>query len=45
MAEEVVLYLRAEVVAYRQEAEEVAASCRRTYHILEEEVAVKCRSL
>ena len=45
MAEEAVLYLRAEVVACRQEVEEVAASCRRTYHILEEEVAVKCRSL
>ena len=46
MAEEAVLYLRAEVVAYCQEAgEEAVASCRRAYHILEEEVAVKCRSL
>ena len=45
MAEEVVLYLHAEVVACRQEAGEEAASCRRAYHILEEEAAVKCRSL
>ena len=45
MAEEVVLYLRAEVVACRQEAEEVVASCRRAYHILAEEAAVKYRSL
>lgn len=44
MAEEVVLYLP-EAVAYRQEAGEEAASCRRAYHILEEEEAVKCRSL
>ena len=44
MAEEVVLYLP-EVVAYRQEVGEEAASCRRAYHILAEEVAVKCRSL
>ena len=44
MAEEVVLYLQEEV-AYLQEEGEVAASCRRAYHILEEEAAVKCRSL
>ena len=44
MAEEAVLYLRAEVVAYRQEAGEEAASCRRAYHILaEEEAEAKCR--
>ena len=43
MAEEVVLYLRAEVVAYRQEAEEEVASYRRAYHILAEEAAEKCR--
>ena len=41
-----VLCLRAEVVAYRQEAEEEEeASCRRAYHILAEEAAVKYRSL
>lgn len=44
VAEEVVLYLP-EVVAYRQEVGEEAASCRRAYHILAEEVAVKCRFL
>ena len=50
-----VLYLRAEVVACRQEAEEVAASyhqevgvaeeaaCRRVYHILVEVEAEKYR--
>ena len=47
MAKEAVLYLRAEVVACRQEvgvAEE--AACRRAYHILAEgEAAVKYRSL
>ena len=43
MAEEVVLYLP-EVVAYRQEAGEEEASCRRAYHILaEEEAEAKCR--
>ena len=45
MAEEVVLYLRAEMVACRQEVGEEAASCRRAYHILEKEAAVKCRFL
>ena len=44
MEVEVVLYLP-EVVAYRQEAGEAAASCRRAYHILEEEAEVKCQSL
>ncbi len=44
MVEEAVLYLRAEVVACRQEVGEEAASCRRAYHILAEEVAVKCQS-
>lgn len=43
--EEAVLCLRAEVAAYRQEAGEEAASCRRAYHILAEEAKVKCRSL
>ena len=44
MAEEAVLYLRAEVVAYRQEVEE-EASCHHAYHILAEEAEAKYRSL
>ena len=51
VAEEAVLYLPEvvaclpEVVACRQEVGEEAASCRRAYHILAEEEAVKCQSL
>ena len=46
MAEEVVLYLRAEVVVCHQEVGEAEeASFRRAYHILAEEAAVKYRSL
>ena len=52
MAEVAVLFLHtaaevveAEEASCRQEAGEVAASCRRAYHILAEEVAAKCRSL
>ena len=42
---EAVLYLRAEVVACRQEVGEEAASCRRACHILAEEAEAKCRFL